>query len=56
MLLIFMLFFLRANSGPEAFVGGLVGWVIVMVFIALFKHANKAIKGKKFNEIKNDNP
>jgi hypothetical protein len=48
--------FLRYNSGPEAIIGGMLSWIVLIVIISIFKSAKKAIKGKEFDEVNNDNP
>jgi hypothetical protein len=41
---------LRAESGPAAIIGGIVGWIVLMVIISVYRGAKKAIKGKQFEE------
>lgn len=41
---------LRSESGPERILAGILGWVLIIGIIALFKGAKKAVKGKTFEE------
>jgi|GEM_PF-2569276 len=43
-------YFLRAESGPEAMVGGIVVWIVLVIIIALYRGAKKAVKGKPFED------
>jgi hypothetical protein len=41
---------LRTESGPERMFGAMIGWLVLMGIVALFKGAKKAVKGKTFEE------
>jgi len=41
---------LRSESGPERMFGAMIGWLVLMGIVALFKGAKKAVKGKTFEE------
>ena len=41
---------LRSESGPERILAGILGWVLIIGIIAVFKGAKKAVKGKTFEE------
>lgn len=45
-----LLIILRTESGPERMFGAMIGWLVLMGIIALFKGAKKAVKGKTFEE------
>lgn len=45
-----LLIILRTESGPERIFGAMIGWLVLMGIIALFKGAKKAVKGKTFEE------
>lgn len=42
---------LRSESGPERMLAGILGWLLIIGIVALFKGAKKAVKGKPFEEV-----